>query len=110
SRISTGLRHSLRRLPINLSRIPFAWGVRYGVFTSFMPEPNATAEKRVAYFLSRSRIRYFGPLPTGWLLVIVVPSIHQLDMLLFLYVRSFAFLIPSTQTHTTAETTSHVLL
>src|SRR6266508_6144808 len=57
--------HSLRRLPINLSQIPFAWGVRYGVFTSFMPEPNATAEKRVAYFLSRSRIRYFGPLPHG---------------------------------------------
>src|SRR6266540_2114630 len=57
--------HSLRRLPINLSQIPFAWGVRYGVFTSFMPEPNATAEKRVAYFLSRSRIRYFGPLSRG---------------------------------------------
>ena len=57
--------HSLRRLPINLSQIPFAWGVRYGVFTSFMPEPNATTEKRVAYFLSRSRIRYFGPLPNG---------------------------------------------
>ncbi len=53
--------HSLRKLPMNLSQTPFASGIRYGVFTSLILP--ATAEKCVAYFLSRSRIRYFGPLP-----------------------------------------------
>jgi hypothetical protein len=55
--------HSLRKLPMNLSQIPFACGVRYGDFNSIMPVASATAEKCVAYFLSRSRIRYFGPFP-----------------------------------------------
>src|SRR5258706_7766740 len=57
--------HSLRRQPMNLSQFPFAWAVRYGVFNSLMPVLTATAEKHVAYFLSRSRIRYFGILPHG---------------------------------------------
>ena len=56
-------RHSLRKLLINLSQIPFAWGVRNGVFNSLMPA--LTAKKCVAYFLSRSRIKYFGPFPHG---------------------------------------------
>jgi len=47
--------------------------------------------------------------PTEWLLVIVVPSIHGLDILLFLYVLSFASSIPLPQTHTIAGTTSHLL-
>src|SRR6266516_7705185 len=55
--------HSLRRLPINLSQIPFALGVRYGVFNSLMLA--ATAEKCLAYLRSRSQIRYFGPFPQG---------------------------------------------
>lgn len=50
---------------MNLSQYPFACGVRKGVFNSLMPELIATAEKCMAYFLSRSRIRYFGPLPHG---------------------------------------------
>src|SRR6266496_6460836 len=102
--------HSLRRLPINLSQIPFAWGVRYGVFTSFMPEPSATTEKRIAYFCHDHESDTSVLSPMEWLLVIVVPSIHQLDILLFLYALSFAFSIPSLQTHTTAGTTSHLLL
>src|SRR5258706_12100155 len=57
--------HSRRRLPMNLSQFPFAWGVRYGVFISLMPVLTATVEKCVAYWLSRSRIRYFGPFPHG---------------------------------------------
>jgi hypothetical protein len=48
---------------MNLSQTPFASGVRYGVSTSLtLP---ATAVKCVAYFLSRSRIKYFGPFPHG---------------------------------------------
>ena len=58
-------RHSRRRLPMNLSQTPFACGVRYGVLSSFIPELTATVEKCVAYLLSRSRIRYFGPFPHG---------------------------------------------
>ena len=61
--ISIWSMHSRRRLPMNLSQTPFAWGVRYGVFTSLILP--ATAEKCVAYYLSRSRIRYFGPFPHG---------------------------------------------
>jgi hypothetical protein len=30
--------HSRRRLPMNLSQIPFAWGVRYGC-AGYLPHP-----------------------------------------------------------------------
>src|SRR6266478_2291401 len=50
---------------MNLSHIPLARGVRYGVFNSWVPEPVATAEKCLAYLLSRSRIKYFGLCPQG---------------------------------------------
>jgi len=101
--------HSLLRLPINLSQIPFAWGVRYGVLSSFIPELTATAENCVAYLLSRSRIRYFGPFPRVSLPVTAAPSIHRLDISLHPCGRSSAFFVPSPQIHTIAGTTSRLL-
>ena len=100
-------RHSLRIVPMNLSQIPFAWGVRYGVFNSLMPA--ATAEKCVAYFLSRSRIRYFGPFPTALLPVAAAPSMHRLGILSLPYALSAAFSAPAPQIHTIAEIASHLL-
>ena len=50
---------------MNLSQIPLACGVRYGVSNSLMPVLTTTAESRLAYLLSRSRIKYFGPSPQG---------------------------------------------
>ena len=44
--------HSRRRLPMNRSQIPFTWGDRYSVISSCMPELNATAKKRVAFFIT----------------------------------------------------------
>ena len=50
---------------INLLQIPLACGVKYSVLSSLMSELTATVEKCVAYFLSRSQIRYFSTLPHG---------------------------------------------
>ena len=51
-----------------------------------------------------------APSPTVSLLVIVVPSIHQLDILSLPYVLSAAFSAPSPQRYTIDGTTSHILL
>ena len=63
--MSVWSRHSLRRLPMNLSHNPLARGARYGVLSSLILEPAATAEKYEPYLLSRSWRRYFGPSPQG---------------------------------------------
>jgi len=103
-------RHSRCRLPVNLSQIPLACGVQYGVFNSLIPEPIATAKKCVAYFLSRSRIRYFGLFPHGVASRNCCAVHHPLGILLLLYILFVAFSTPSQQRYTIAETTSRLLL
>ncbi len=50
---------------MNRSQNAFAFGARYGVFNSLIPVLVATHENWDPYFLSRSRIRYRGPLSHG---------------------------------------------
>jgi hypothetical protein len=78
--------HFLRRLPMNFSQIPFACGVRYGVFSPLIC---------VAYLLPQSHIRYFESFPRVLLPVTAIPSIHRLDISLLLYALSAAFSGPS---------------
>ncbi len=58
-------RHSRRRLPRKRSQIAFAFGARYGVFSTSIPVPLATRENTSPYLLSLSRIRNRGPSPNG---------------------------------------------
>jgi len=87
--------HSLRKLPMNLSQIPLACWVRYGVSNSMMPVP---LPKNAWHIYDHDRESDTLVLfPMELLHVIVVPSIHWLGILLLQYMLSVAFSIPSKQ-------------
>ena len=58
-------KHSRLRLPMNRSQIAFALGERKGVFNSWMPLLVAVDENADPYLVSRSRIKYLGPVLQG---------------------------------------------